>query len=389
MFKRSSKLTITFILTLCVLCSSFALTASAMGRPSIPDESNVGNGGVVENTEPIETTEAEKPETEPETEPKTEPQTTQRPNKPANTVVNQADKKPTTTRQEVVEEDPVDVEDDNNQDNGNEAEEPEEPEETPEEDDGLPEGSFYVYLELNNGNERRKTVLDKPGVVPEPNNPERKGYIFAGWYADPEFKTPWNFTTDFADENTVIYAKWSADPSTIVYNITVKQSKGGTIQVNPAKASAGEPVLVTVTPDEGKRLVLGSLKINGQNTDVLSFIMPAKDVVLEAKFEKIPASALAGEEEKSVLPFVIGAVVLLVAVIVILFFILRRRNQIIPVELDENGAVIIEDDDEDDWIDDSIIIEDGFKEGKIVRENVDPDFGDPDVPDFDIIDADD
>lgn len=243
----------------------------------------------------------------------------------------------------------------------------------------LPEGSFYVYLELNNGKPRLKRILDKPGLVPSPNEPVRKGYIFDGWYADAKFTTPWNFYTSVADEKTVIYAKWVADASTIVYNVKVSKMVGGTVQVNPMIASEGEPVIITLLPEEGKRVVAGSLKINGESSDVFSFIMPAHDVVISAEFEDIPASEFNEEEEKSILPFIIGVAIIVIAIIVVVIITLRRRANLNTAEFDENGALIIDDDDDDVWIDESIVIEDGFANGKKVKENVEPDYGEPEV----------
>ena len=250
---------------------------------------------------------------------------------------------------------------------------------TTSEETTLPEGSFYVYLELNNGQPRLKRILDKPGLVPQPNDPVRKGYIFDGWYADAQLTTQWNFFSSVADEKTVIYAKWVADASTVVYNVKVAKMVGGSVQVNPMTASEGEPVIITVLPEEGKRIVAGSLKINGESSDVFSFIMPAKDVVISAEFEDIPASELNEEDEKSVLPFVIGAAIIVIAIIVVVIIVLRRRAVLNNVEFDENGALIIDDDDDDVWIDESIVIEDGFANGKKVKENVEPDYGDPEV----------
>ena len=238
----------------------------------------------------------------------------------------------------------------------------------------LPEGAFYVFLELNNGQPRLKRVMEKEGCVPPPNVPEREGYVFDGWYADAKFTKKWDFDTSVAKDTLVIYAKWVADGSTVAYKISVPQVAGGSIEVNPATASKGEPVTITVKPDKGMRLVSGSLTINGKSSDVLSFIMPASDVVIGAKFEKIPAEELVEEEPVSLVPFIIGAAVLIIAIAVIAIVVARRRAQNQVPEFDESGALIIDDDDDDGWIDESIVIGDGFENGKIVKESSETDF---------------
>ncbi len=237
-------------------------------------------------------------------------------------------------------------------------------------EESLPAGSFFVYVEKNNGEPRLKRVMAKKGLVPEPNEPVRDGYIFQGWYRDPEFKKQWNFFTDDADEGTIIYAKWSADPGSKQYKITVKDVVGGKVEVNPNTASLDEYVIINVTPDEGKRLVAGSVTINGRSTDVLSFLMPAKNVVIDARFEDIPAEEQV-EDEKNLLPFIIGGIVLVLAIVIIIVISARRRNDISEEDIDENGT-IIDNDDDDDWFDDTITIEDGFKEGERVIGNYVP-----------------
>lgn len=241
----------------------------------------------------------------------------------------------------------------------------------------LPEGHFYVYLQKNNGERILKTIMEGEGLVPEPNEPLRKGYLFDGWYSDSKFKKPWNFYNDIAKGKMTIYAKWIADESTVTYDITVKQVKGGKIEVNPGKASEGEYVTVTVTPDEGKRLVAGSLLVNGEPTDILSFKMPKGKVVVTASFEDIPESAKVEEEDKSIVPIIIGAVIV-VAIIALVAVALMKRRAIYESGFDPDEMLEAEDEYDDGWVDETIVVEDGFKEGKIVRENVEPDFGLPD-----------
>lgn len=231
-------------------------------------------------------------------------------------------------------------------------------------DPTLPEGQFYVHLVLGNGENDKKTVMKKAGLVSAPAEPKWDGHIFEGWYSDPAFKNPWDFSKDKATKEMTIYAKWSVDAASVFYTITVTPVKGGKITVSPATASVGTPIIITVKPDSGKRLADGSLTVNGEKKDVLSFEMPAEDVVISARFEDIPASVGAAEEkDNSVMYILIGAGVLVVALIVVGVIMLRRKNEIIVPEFDENGAVII-DDDEEVWVDESLVIESAFPDAK-------------------------
>ena len=228
----------------------------------------------------------------------------------------------------------------------------------------LPEGQFYVHLVLGNGEKDMKTIMKEPGIVGAPDKPEWQGYIFEGWYSDPEFTKPWDFDKDVATEEMTIYAKWSVDPAAVFYTITVTKVTGGEVSVTYDTATAGTPIMITIKPDEGNRLVDGSLTINGKSTAVLSFNMPAEDVVISASFENIPASVDAEEEkDNSVIYILIGAGILVVGLIIAGVVMIRRRNDIIVPEFDENGAVII-DDDEEIWVDESLVIEDAFPDAK-------------------------
>lgn len=348
---------------LCLICVSFTVSMAA------PDETEATETKVTESTDETHKTENDEDE-DPSQTVIVIPNTTKKVTKPPETTKEETNAAQTvnknnkTTKTETTERETA--EERENEEN--------EDEDSTEEGTTLPEGSFYVYLELNNGQERRKTVLDKPGLVPEPNDPTRAGYIFDGWYADAECTKPWDFTKSVADENTVIYARWVADPNTVVYNITVADLDGGSIEVNPSSASAGEPIIITVRPTKGKRLVFGSITINGKSSNVLSFIMPAEDVVVSASFEDIPEEAET-DDGISVVPFIIGGIFLVFVALVITVIIIKYRSRPSVIEYDENGAIILDDDDDDGWVDDSIVIEDGFADGKITHENVEPDFG--------------
>ena len=74
----------------------------------------------------------------------------------------------------------------------------------------------------------------------------------------------------------------------IYYPITILPTEHGTIETDCKKAAVGDIVQVTVKPDEGYRLVEGSLKYNGVQMTNNSFVMPAEPVTITAEFEKIP-----------------------------------------------------------------------------------------------------
>jgi len=76
------------------------------------------------------------------------------------------------------------------------------------------------------------------------------------------------------------------------YAISVGTLAGGTIAADKQSAAAGETIELTITPDEGFRLVTGSLKYTSGETETAisgtSFAMPASDIAITAAFERIP-----------------------------------------------------------------------------------------------------
>ena len=218
------------------------------------------------------------------------------------------------------------------------------------------DGKFTVYIELNNGEERLKFDLEEESTVPEPQEkPERKGFKFAGWFSDPEFETPWDFSKDVAKKGTVIYVKWEPDEGTVLHKITVSGLTGGTLEVNPPSAAKGETVNITVKPENGKRLKAGSILINGEASDYLSFVMPDGDVVLSAEFEDIPKKEEAKNNKKLIVIICVAAAALVAAAVS--FFVIRRKNA--------------SDGDSGEWVDDSIKLQEGFKDGRVVKPDED------------------
>lgn len=218
------------------------------------------------------------------------------------------------------------------------------------------DGKFTVYIELNNGEERLKFDLEEESTVPQPQEkPERKGFKFAGWFSDPEFETPWDFSKDIAKKGTVIYVKWEPDEGTVLHKITVSGLTGGTLEVNPPSAAKGETVNITVKPENGKRLKAGSILINGEASDYLSFVMPDGDVVLSAEFEDIPKKEEAKSNKKLIVVICVAAAALVAAAVS--FFAIRRKNTA--------------DGDSGEWVDDSIKLQEGFKDGRVVKPDED------------------
>ncbi len=369
MTKKYFKLLLSLGIILCVLCGSFTVSMAAPQWGEFEGEVETDS---FDDTDAVTSSEADtEPTEEPTTKKPTRPATTQnqvRPAPPINVTVEETAEKTTKETTEKTTKETVEKTTEKTTKATTEVSQTKT--ETTDEDEALLEdGQFFVYLERNNGERRLKTVLDKPGLVNQPNEPVRIGYVFKGWYKNPECTEPWDFSKSIAQKGTVIYAKWVPDANTVEFSIKVEKVPGGTIEVNPSSASLGEAVIITVKPDEGKRLVAGSITVNGKHSDVLSFIMPREAVVVSASFEDIPEEKV--EEKPNILIPIIIAVAAFVVILVVVIIIIRYKTRPAVIEYDENGAIILDDDDDDGWVDESIVIEDGFANGKIVHESVD------------------
>lgn len=51
-------------------------------------------------------------------------------------------------------------------------------------------------------------ALNQAEKLLEPEEPNKEGFTFSGWYVDEEYTTKWNFKTDVVTENITLYAKW-------------------------------------------------------------------------------------------------------------------------------------------------------------------------------------
>ena len=69
--------------------------------------------------------------------------------------------------------------------------------------------------------------------VDKPLKDYKSGYI-AEWYKEPSLQNKWNFETDIITEDTVLYAKWSADTYTVTFN-----ANGGECDTESKEATFG------------------------------------------------------------------------------------------------------------------------------------------------------
>ena len=165
----------------------------------------------------------------------------------------------------------------------------------------------YAVVFISNGGTfvDAQTELLNNSKVQEPNNPEREGFVFAGWFEDIDLTEKWDFTSDTITGNTYLYAKWieipheevppaedpSVDDNKPVSNIPKPNDiiiseniMGGQIKTSLSNASKGATITVTATPDEGYHLVY--ITVDDERISGTSFEMPDHAVEVSAVFER-------------------------------------------------------------------------------------------------------
>lgn len=65
-----------------------------------------------------------------------------------------------------------------------------------------------VSFESNGGSKVESKIAYYGETVEKPDDPERIGYSFVGWYSDIDLKKAWNFESDTVQGNMTLYAKW-------------------------------------------------------------------------------------------------------------------------------------------------------------------------------------
>ena len=161
--------------------------------------------------------------------------------------------------------------------------------------------NYTLTLNPNDGSwvgEHQETIEYTQGVFHEtdlPTNIEKDGYAFVCWNtkSDGTGDDVSKIDSSFA-ANMQLYAKLKA----INYNVVIDESiENGSVTADPEAAVEGTEVTLTVVPDEGYRLVEGSLTVTTGDENVelkdagnnkYTFEMPDRTVTVIGAFERDP-----------------------------------------------------------------------------------------------------
>lgn len=101
---------------------------------------------------------------------------------------------------------------------------------------------FTVTFNTNGGNEVNAVMVEQGSKLAKPTDPTKGEFIFAGWFKDAAWVTPWNFDTDVVTKDVTLYAKWT----TVTYTVTFNTDGGSNVE--PLTVAKGSKVVQPLSP---------------------------------------------------------------------------------------------------------------------------------------------
>lgn len=74
--------------------------------------------------------------------------------------------------------------------------------------------TYTVSFDTNGGSELSKQTVARNSAIKEPTAPTKEGFDFAGWYADKELKTKYDFSAKVT-KNITLYAAWTEKDNSV------------------------------------------------------------------------------------------------------------------------------------------------------------------------------
>lgn len=111
--------------------------------------------------------------------------------------------------------------------------------------------NVIFFTATNQGGSEVMPYLDlEPGTkIEKPEDPERKGYVFGGWYKDINYTSEWDFDKDvLGNTSIVLYAKWEVLISKITYDLNGGEFPNTNI---PYEYKSGERVVLPTPTRKG------------------------------------------------------------------------------------------------------------------------------------------
>lgn len=78
--------------------------------------------------------------------------------------------------------------------------------------------SYTIAFESKGGSAVEDAHIKYEEMITKPSDPTKAGYTFAGWYKETACENVWDFDKDVVSNETTLYAKWTANRYTAVFD---------------------------------------------------------------------------------------------------------------------------------------------------------------------------
>lgn len=137
--------------------------------------------------------------------------------------------------------------------------------------------SMTLHFDTQSGSPVSSITAPYNSVITPPNAPTKLGYVFAGWYTNTDYQTP--FTTWLMPlGNVTVYAKWTHE------NYTITFITNGGSSVNPLTAPYLSSIVQPTMPTKEEHVFLGWFSDETLETAYTFDVMPLNGITLYAKW---------------------------------------------------------------------------------------------------------
>lgn len=141
---------------------------------------------------------------------------------------------------------------------------------------------YTISFESNGGSQVTELIGEYGSLINKPDDPEREGYTFLGWYRESAFENEWDFTLDRLLEDITLYARWEPIYFTLNYSVGINGVVNGKTS---QKIKFGEDgSTVEAIANKNYYFVKWS---DGCTENPRTDKSVTKDILVEAIFEKV------------------------------------------------------------------------------------------------------
>ena len=143
-----------------------------------------------------------------------------------------------------------------------------------------PEDTYVITFDSNGGSTVSSVQVEKSGKIPEPTEPTKEGYTFAGWYYNDK---KWNFNVDIVTQKMKLTAKWTINS----YEVTFILDEDG----SNVKQTYDYNTLITYKPEK-PCFEFSGWSYSATGTVISNFRVPARNVTVYAIWEYLGSYGL-------------------------------------------------------------------------------------------------